>query len=220
MANCDFSNEEMVTIFSYLSSFNAISVRESYAQEFLNKFGIKAETVIDAVFLLEKKDYLPIISDRFKNKKYVLLYLPAQDNEKLRLDARTYAKNKGLELIEINNKVVSKKGLIGDAGVEDFLSAIFYADSVFTNSFHALCFSAIFHKNFYIYSRLASGKLTDFCKILGLENRFINDDKLYNELPPIDYDLLDNRIDAYRLFSQKWLLDSLDNVSKEFEDGK
>ena len=55
----------------------------------------------------------------------------------------------------------------------EFVSMIYNAEYVLTNSFHATVFSIIFKKNFTSYARgKSSGRITELLSSLGLEERF------------------------------------------------
>ena len=97
---------------------------------------------------------------------------------------------------------------IGDAGIEEFLSAINYADVVFTNSFHAICFSILFNVQFYAFSRAYAGKVKDICKVFGLENRFFVDDN-FVEQKLIDYEEVNMRYEQLKEHSIHWLENAL-----------
>ena len=85
--------------------------------------------------------------------KYILLYLPVNDNKRLRRHAKEFAIEHGYKILEISTKLLkTQTDLITGlphAGVEEFLSAIKNAEVIFTNSLHAVCFSIIFKKEFY-----------------------------------------------------------------------
>ena len=82
------------------------------------------------------------------------MYLPMDDNKELRDAAQRYANEKGLIVIEIDTQLKRKgRGIVNimNAGVEDFLTYIKHADVIFTNSFHAICFALLFHKDLLLY---------------------------------------------------------------------
>lgn len=212
MAQCNFNKEDYNKIKEYLNGFDFISVRESYQKTFIKEaFNIDTTLVLDAVFLLDSEDYTEIISDKFKNRKYVFLYLPADDNIYLRESAKEYAIQNKLEIIEISNRIISKKNVFGSASVEDFLSGIKYADCVFTNSFHAICFSIIFEKEFYAFTRKASGKVIDICDRFCLSNRYYKD-VCKDFSSKIDYSYIGLKKRELEEYSRKWLLHALNEV--------
>ena len=64
--------------------------------------------------------------------------------------ARELARQKNLDIIYMGLYVNHYRGIrtIEDAGVEEFLSYIKYAEVIVTNSFHGTVFSLLFEKNF------------------------------------------------------------------------
>lgn len=214
MAQCNYEKNECSVIKSYLENFDAISVREMYEKRFIKEsMNIEVDQCVDAVFLLEAEEYMPIISDKFKGEKYVLLYLPADDNLELRKAAQEKATELGLKVVEISNKICSHKNVYGDASVQDFLSGIYYAAFVFTNSFHAVCFSLIFKKQFYVFSRANSGKLMDICTLFELEERYNHyADFKYKE---IDYKKVESRRQTLSEFARKWILSAIEDAKND-----
>lgn len=215
MGDCNFISEDYPKLKEYLSDFDKISVRESYARDFIvNTLALPATMVMDAVFLLEAKDYENIISDRFAYmEKYVLLYLPANDNIELRDAASKYAEENNLKILEVTNKIVSSTNIYGDCGVEDFLSSIKHATAVFTNSFHAICFSILFEKEFYAFSRDCAGKVKDICESFELSNRYYPQ-RYEKATKNIDYVAVNAKVKELSEESRKWLMDTLEEVCK------
>ena len=206
MADCDVKNQEEDLI-RYLSQIDYISCRETYEKKYLDQFtDKKIEHVLDPVFLLEKKDYEKLIIKRLIKQKYILLYLPVNDNKKLRKSAREYARKNNLKILEISTQLkwhFGQKNIL-NAGVQEFLSAIANAEIVFTNSFHAICFSMIFNREFYVFSRKYNGKIRDICQLFDLDDRFLSDDN-FEIKEKINYDLLNKKIENKISYSKKWL---------------
>ena len=96
------------------------------------------------------EEYDKITDTRLLKEQYILLYLPVNDNKKLRKKAKEYAKENGYKILEISTKLLKKNTelhkTLPAAGIEEFLSSIKNAECIFTNSLHAVCFSIIFKK--------------------------------------------------------------------------
>ena len=118
-----------------------------------------------------------------------------------------------MEVVEISNKICSKKNIYGDAGVEDFLSSIYYAQFIFTNSFHAVCFSLIFKKQFYVFSRANSGKLMDICTLFEMDERYNRYSDI--ESKEIDYKKIENKRQKLSDFARRWLLSAIEGVDND-----
>lgn len=198
---------------SLLQSVDHISCRESYEKEILERHTEKKVThVLDPVMLLESEDYDSIISPRLMEEKYILLYLPVDENVTLRDSAMEYAGKNRFKVLEITTKLMKNRDksvhCLTAAGIEEFLSGLKYAEVVFTNSFHAICFSIIFSRQFYAFSRGSAGKVRDICHIFGLKERYF-EGTVFQELPPIDYEAVHKLWRRKKEESQRWLTESL-----------
>lgn len=205
----DSKKEELKEL---LKNLDHISCRESYELNVLKELSDKDIThVMDPVFLLNPEDYNKIIGKRIIKDKYLLLYLPVNDNKELRKVAKRYAKENNLKVLEITTKLYPEFGhkTLTHAGVEEFLSCIKYSDMVFTNSFHAICFSVLFEKEFYAFTRKLNGKVEDICKTLELNNRYLTDNKL-KKVEKIDYKKVNKIVKELREKSQNWIIDAIE----------
>lgn len=142
IGNYNFSDEEKAKIQSFLKRFNTLSVREENALKLLKSVGLHSVSIhSDPVMLLDKTEWLEIASKRIIKNNYVFVYMIKEDS-KLLEEAKAYAKKHNLKLV--CNK--SSLKFIQNGSPEDFISWIYYADAVFTNSFHGTAFSLIFNK--------------------------------------------------------------------------
>lgn len=212
MADNNLTDQQKSDLKELIKDIDYISCRESYEKVELMKLTDKpVEHVLDPVLLLKEDDYSDIIGKRIIKQPYILLYLPVNDNKKLRAYAKEYAKKNNLKILEISNDCMKKwngKTLI-DAGIEEFLSAIKYSDVLFTNSFHGICFALIFKKQFYAFSRKNFGKVKDICDCMDLNDRFFEHDD-FVQLPYIDYIKINEKIDSMRKKSEEWLKNALE----------
>lgn len=191
MANGAYTRNEELDFQTYLKGFSAISCRESYAAKYVSKLtGMKADWVLDPVMLLDTADYDKLHLKPIIKQPYILLYFPIEWNRNVVNVVKAYAKKKGLKLVELSRYPWDKMShkTITDAGVEEFLSLIKYANVVFSNSFHAVCFSILYKKDFYAFSRRTGKKIEDFCNRLDLGERFVQGE--FVEKDSINYDLV------------------------------
>jgi hypothetical protein len=213
LANAEFSIEQEEEFVKLLDNLDFISTREKYGAEYINKLSKREAThVLDPTMLLNEEDYFPITGKRLIPDKYLLIYFPLQFMPKLVEQAKQYAKKKGLKVVEISSYSLEKfrHKTFTAAGIEEFLSLIKNAEVVFSNSFHGVCFSVIFEKEFYAYSRKTGRKIEDICRLLGLENRFIRNFD-FSEQEPIDYDKINKIIIENRTKSLEWLKEAINN---------
>lgn len=213
MSNGDLNQAQEIELKKYLKYVDMISCRESYEKKILEKHTNKEVThVVDPVLLLSEVDYKPILEKRMIENDYILLYLPVDDNEKLRRYAEEFAKKYGYYILEISTKLRSEEKecyrCLATAGIEEFLSGIKYAKCVFTNSFHAICFSVIFHREFYAFSRAYAGKVRDICEVLELNDRYFPDNK-FVERDFINYCKVDEKVNFLKEKSELWLKKAL-----------
>ena len=107
--------------------------------------------------------------------------------------------------------------------VYDFLKSIQTTQKVITDSFHGVCFSVIFQKDFVCLCNKSRGEdrfvslLTD----LGLTDRlFYNLDGVdFNKLVPIDYKRVNSIIDRKRQEGIDWLVNVLDSTKFSSDNG-
>lgn len=125
-----------------LKDFSLISVRETSAIAEMEQLGIQDVMVCpDPVVLLEKEQWQKIMPKRLCRQRYVLVYLVLPDRE-VSKQAEHYAKENNCKVIH-NKK--SLEFILHNSPAE-FLSWVYYAECVFTNSFHGTAFSLIFDK--------------------------------------------------------------------------
>ena len=80
--------------------------------------------------------------------------------------------------------------------IEEFLSLIKYADTVFTASYHGMLFSLYFNKNFYYYNRGWKERMKSISEYLGLSDREHWTPDKGEEI--IDYSLINSRMEKFR----------------------
>ena len=212
MANADFTPATLKQLKKYAQAPDHISCRESFAVNIVNKYTDRsAKHVLDPVLLLKKEDYDPICAKRLVKEPYLLLYIPLGYNSDYQKAAKKYAKENGLKVIELSYFTWNNLShtVIADAGIEDFLSLIHNAEVVFTNSFHAVCFSLLFHVDFYAFARKTGRKTEDFCSWIGISERYLDILK-FKKAEPIDYEKIDKILEQKRKESLEWLAEALE----------
>lgn len=187
-----------------LDNFNVVSLREAQvAHKLAQKTNRSVRVDIDPTLLLDKDKWDAITNDKWKTKKYLLVYhLPGRynnlDNDTFSHKVRKIAEQSKLEVISLYPMKYS---------VEDFVSLFKYAQGVITTSFHATAFSLIYERP------LMSIVLND-----GYDNRYVNllnqvgasnalVDKNMNDgvFPILDYDSIAKMLSDYRAPSMEYL---------------
>lgn len=181
-----------------VNDIDAVSVREESLKNYLSEHLEKEITqVLDPVLLHEKEFYDSILV-KPKEEHYLFLYYVMEKANDTVLQAVSYARAHHLKIVEITDLPL-KRGKLSeyndidvtyryDMGIEEWLGYIRYADCVFTNSFHACCFSILFEKQLFVGKR-DGDKVTNILNIFGLTDRrfTIDSDLITNPLPDIDY---------------------------------
>lgn len=195
-----FSKKELSQMKTLLEHINVISVRENDARDLLAKeFNIEATVVADPTILAGSEVFKPLVKDvRYKN--YLFVYTLTNNAKTLQV-AKEVAKNKGLQIVQVNGnrKPLHKPNhlIINDAGPEEFLSLLFYADFVVTDSFHGTVFSNLFHVAYITIPHKTRGcRMVTLLTELGMLERLTDKSDVGEK--PIDWTAVDNNLDRIR----------------------
>lgn len=177
----------------FISDFYSISVREPNGLDIVSELtSRKATWVLDPSLLLDKQEYHKLSAPP-KKSGYVYLYLK-QESKRLEEFANKLASAKGLTVIKmLNHWLCGKNGKPKSAvGPHEWLGYIENADYVITNSFHGICFSIIFEKNFYVNflkqtTTSTNSRLEGMLQQFNLSKRSIDEVEDINSLESIDY---------------------------------
>lgn len=183
-----------------LEDFRWISVREKKTAEYLKGLLCKDVTcLLDPVFLLKKEEYFKLIDHSLKRRKrYIYFYMLGRNDEALSF-VEKLSEYTGIEIVyDIHDKdnlfLIKRLKKYGKPVVSDgpaqFLSEIYYADCVVTNSFHGTAFSIIFEKTFYTFSCVngetnVSLRMENLLNSFSLMNRY--NVETVNNIEKIDY---------------------------------
>lgn len=181
----------------WLSYLDKISVREKTGLEILNHYYISGTVVLDPVFLLDFNQWNEIALKKTQER---MIFVNDFDNSSLIKEIALKLADKydaiivSLQHLGYENKLLENQGPLG------FLTAIRDTICVISNSFHATAFSLIYHTEFYVVNRQESinTRMKDLLSMVGLSNRLISS---IDHLPDNDYmnwDEIDQRINAKR----------------------
>lgn len=207
-----------------LHTFSHISVRENIGKSLLESFinDKKIKTVLDPTLLLKRRDWDNISTSLdLSHNEYILCYMLTYNEKYLKM-VRYYADQRNKKLIflatnEENRKYADKILNVGPSG---FVSAIKNAKLVLTDSFHAVAFSIIYGKDFYVFQRFSdsdsrnqNSRIYDLLKMIGLNNRLITEQmsSIPEDQELIDFARIERVIEEKRIESIKYLKDSLLN---------
>ena len=188
-----------------LAKFNIISVREQNTVDNLEKqIGRKDITCdVDPTILLSNK-WVEFVLPSTKTKDYIFMYFTPNSNAYITA-VKDFASKNNCEIIELTKSMRKHGGVkrVSNASPIDFINYIAHAKYVITGSFHALCFSIMFKKEFYITSspfKERNGRLIQFATNLGLKNRILAENYEIKKMG-IDYDMIHAEIDKQRNMS-------------------
>lgn len=226
--DCSYSPETIHSeIGYYLKRFDGISVRESNALDILkDEFGIdEAVQILDPVFY-DTNCYEELIKNskakqQYENYLFSYCLDPTEEKEAIIHLASKKLSKEAVVVTEINpscsdlQKSKFKQYIPEAASIEDWLYYIKNCNFVVTDSFHGVCFSIIYRKNFIAIANSGRG-VARFKSILsqfGLTNRLVSnleECKDNNELfEPIDYDKVYKILNSEKIKSTTWLLNLL-----------
>jgi len=205
-----FTVEDLEILSERIKNFRALGIREGgrdlkYVREHAET---PVDQVVDPTLLLERSEYDSIAVPRLEQKKYLLLY-SRRYNENMERYAEKVAQNNGWKIVEISLRATNAKKpnrrMFYEAGVEEFLSLVKYAEYVVTNSYHGMIFSIQYRRPFVVFSReQCDTKIEFLTSILGLSDRVV----ITGEEPvkdAVDYDSVHIKIEKNRQKSIKFL---------------
>ena len=199
-----------------LLRFDNISVREQLAAEWVTETIDREVPVTCDPTMLWDSDYWDKYTDDqiLPKEKYVLIYMAMNDRSNI-TDGIAYAQKKGMKAYYIDfykTKPVKGLGVVKPVSVQQFISLIKNADTIFSASYHGLLFSLYFHKNVFFYNRGNKSRMASLSEELKIQNREGTAINL-NMDNAIDYEFVDSVINKKR--QESWTY--LENVLKEAE---
>ncbi|MBR4989173.1 MAG: polysaccharide pyruvyl transferase family protein [Bacteroidaceae bacterium] len=206
------SEEHTKKIRELLSNYKAISVREESAKKLIEDMGLQATHLLDPTFMLKREEWKDYMNPRIVNEDYLLIYTPYNTVDKKAIfdTARAIAKEKGLKIVTFswnwqNDKMADRT--IKYASPGDFLSLMYHADYVVTNSFHGTAFSVNLNKQFCVFMPSAfSTRISSIIELCGLQDRMVSENISIEQLQEqIDYTTVNGRLDTERLKSIEFL---------------
>lgn len=222
--NWQFDKQQTQLFGQLLKRFDAVSVREDSAVELCKKyFGVAADHVLDPTLLLPAKFYIDTfdLSKNKSNEKKLVTYLLDKNADKSSV-VDSIAQSLSLKSFNTNHLPFDahiENDTNNSSTVENWLSSIYQADFVVTDSFHGVVFSIIFNKPFIAYANPKRGlaRFTSILKLFGLQDRLIiNSAELdLNRIHlPINWTQINHHIETLRAYSVNFLQTSLTSIQK------
>ena len=205
-----FTEDDLRTLDKRLKNFKAMGIREGGRDlNYLKAHAkIPVKQVIDPTLLLSDSDYDTIAAPRLEKTKYLLLY-SRRYNPVMEKYAEKIADKNGWKIVEISLRATNaekpNRRMFYEAGVEEFLSLVKYAEFIVTNSYHGMILSVLYRRPVVVFSReQCDTKIEYLTSILGLSDRVVvTGEEPINDT--IDYDSVFNKIENHRQDSVTFL---------------
>lgn len=221
--NEDFPKELFIRATKLLEEFDIITVREQQATNILrvaNNNINKSKVVLDPTFLLDKDEYVSLLSNNIKTsipQKGLFSYLLDKDSIKTRIQT-TVSEKLSIRVVEFEAMDPTLKKIEPVKSVEDWLFGIERADFIITDSFHGTVFSIIFNRPFITIGNKQRGleRLKSVLNLFGLEDRMLLDYSEESVLTilntKIDWENINKILKFNRMKSLKILIDWIQNI--------
>lgn len=199
-----------------LQRFDMVSVREESTVEYFSDiYAGKIYCCMDPTLLLTVSDYERIEqrSSVSNNKGYIYVYMLDDTGDFYKV-VNQISKKTGLPIVRCCDQINGYENILEEAeedGPADFLVRVKNANLIITNSFHAVCFSLIYHKNFFAVRRTTqSYKTEELLRKIGLMDRYLNPSDLSACLDQaIDFENVDKKLSCWRQESMNYLKKAL-----------
>ena len=205
---------QQIFIKNKISRINYISVRETSGLKILENIGIeKAVQVLDPVFLLPSEYWMTNFVKPIK-ENFIFIY-DFDENLQIKKMAQELAIKHGLKIYTINESIKYAHKNFAFEAPDVFLSLVNNAKYVLTNSFHAVAFSLIFNKKFYVFNRSEeiNTRMQDLLQLVEMPEILWNKNK-ENDIDTIDfnYNNINKILEDKIRFSKQFLTNALNDI--------
>lgn len=196
-----------------IERIDKISVRENSGLKILENLSItRAVHVLDPVFLIGSKYWEETFVTPIK-EKFIFVY-DFESNKNIERISIETAKKHNLKIFTVNQNITYADKNFFKKSPEVFLSLISNANFIIGNSFHALAFSLIFNKIFFVVDRneKINTRMRDFMSSLNLSylNLDVDEFKTFDKVS-INYERVNFELREKIKKSQNFLKKALKN---------
>lgn len=202
-----------------LKKYDAIAMREITGAKYIESIYKKpVATVLDPTLLLGSNEYGKLISNKPLIKgEYIFIYSPRYNERVYEMAyklGRKYNQNvvisQGLRTKEEMLKWGRKLKIYAAVGPKEFLNLCKNASIICCDSFHAVVFSILFKKCFFVLDGMNDNRISNLLQITNLQNRSysLSDDFLSAPLH-IDYANAFDKLDIERKKDMEWLMEKM-----------
>lgn len=188
-----------------------ISVREDRAVELIKEIsGRDAVVVLDPTLMLTSVQWEEVFTGFVsEGDRYVLTYFLGHPTDEQESIIASIARSLGARVRRINDVRDDETYAAGPA---EFVELFSKAQYVFTDSYHACCFSILYNTPFKVFNRTGyegkasmNSRMRTLFRLFELED-FMDDDKA---LHVYDWMKINNLLERHRKESSKWLENAL-----------
>lgn len=191
----------------YLPRLSSISVREDAGKALVEQLSNREATVVlDPTLMIPTEKWLSITHSFVpEDEKYVLTYFLGKPTERQEQRIQQFAKE---HHCAIRRMIDLRDPKDYAAGPEDFVELFSKAQYVFTDSYHACCFSILFQKQFTVFARAGYNKSKNMNSRMETLFRLFELDAVVSEselAPRVNYVRVNELLEERRQESRAWL---------------
>lgn len=182
-----FTPEYKEILKSYLSDYNALSVREKNGADFIeNLIGKRPQETFDPTLSLTQSEW-DLVASKEKNKdgKYILFYTVVSAPWVVEY-VKKLSEQTGLKVLAAHRQNQFEVGCnfkrVCAGGPAEFINYIKNAEYVLTTSFHGTVFSMLYQKPFYSFTLGDAGRINSLLNKAELDHRIVTPKKQVDEL--------------------------------------
>lgn len=207
---CDEDRFERIN--QSIQEFDYISIREDSGVELCRKiFDVESVHLLDPVFMIDRAIYERVICTSNLNMKNAYIFCYIRDlNENIESMIESIKAEKKCDIVWCTETML----------VEDFLYHISNCKYMITDSYHGLCFSIIFNKNYLCVRNTVRGKarFDSLQKMLELnEESFVEENAQSKSIEEIDYYRTNAKLKFLAKDGGKWLKAALDETYNKYK---
>ncbi|MBR5920579.1 MAG: polysaccharide pyruvyl transferase family protein [Bacteroidales bacterium] len=205
--------------------YDHISVREDSGVALCREhLGVEATHVLDPTLLLQKKDYVKLITEANETTSSGTLFYyvldPSEEKTAFVMKAADEMNLKAFKVMPCCQRSDWTKARIKHQiedcvypAVTQWLRGFMDAEMTIVDSFHGMVFSIIFNKPFWAIGNKSRGlsRFDSLLKLFGLEDRLIDSSELQSATvnKSIDWERVNKQLEELRQHSISWLEESL-----------
>ena len=199
-----------------IRKFKAVSVRELAGVNICKEvFGINASHALEPTLLADKNLFLNLLPQRKKEHQYIASFVLDRTVETEAIES-FISRQTGKSITSLNKHEVTFFGrkLNKFISIKEWLMKLRDSEMVITDSFHCVCFSLIFQKNFICIGNKTRGlsRLNSLLKLIEQEDRiFMNLEQVKHSKVwdfGIDYSEVNHRLNKQHKISHDFLKNS------------